>query len=306
VRLSAALGSQLVGVCYVLDEPTVGLHPRDTEKLAAALRDLRARGNTVLVVEHDLSFMEQADWIVDLGPGAGRDGGNVVVAGRPADVAAHKSSATGAALRGEIRLVREAPRAADPARGGTVRLRGARVHNLRGVDFEFALGGITGVCGPSGSGKSTLVLDTLVPALQGERPAGRWTKIEKPPGLARTIVVDAGAIGRTPASCPATYTGLMEPLRELFARLPEARARGFEASRFSFNSPQGRCPACEGKGATAVEMQFLADLWLPCEECGGQRYAAPVLEDSRSPTSSRRRSRKRSSSSATCPRSRRS
>jgi len=278
VRLSAALGSQLVGVCYVLDEPTVGLHPRDTEKLAAALCDLRARGNTVVVVEHDLSFMEQADWVVDLGPGAGREGGNVVVAGHPKDVAAHPTSATGAALRGEIRLVHEAPRSGDRAAGGCVRLRGGRVHNLRGVDLEFALGEITGVCGPSGSGKSTLVLETLVPALSGERPNGRWTKIERPPGLARTIVVDAGAIGRTPASCPATYTGLMEPLRELFARLPEARARGFEASRFSFNSVQGRCPACEGRGAIAVEMQFLADLWLPCEECGGKRYAASVLE----------------------------
>ena len=278
VRLSAALGSQLVGVCYVLDEPTVGLHPRDVEKLALALRDLRARGNTVVVVEHDLSFLEEADWVVDLGPGAGREGGTVVAAGTPAEIAAHPTSATGAALRGETRLVREAPRAGDPGGGGRVRLRGARVHNLRGVDLEFSLGEITGVCGPSGSGKSTLVLETLVPALQGERSQGRWTKIERASGLARTIVVDAGAIGRTPASCPATYTGLMEPLRELFARLPESRARGFEASRFSFNSVQGRCPACEGKGATAVEMQFLADLWLPCEECGGKRYAAPVLE----------------------------
>ncbi len=278
VRLSAALGSQLVGVCYVLDEPTVGLHPRDVEKLALALRDLRARGNTVLVVEHDLSFMEQADWVVDLGPGAGREGGRVVVAGSPADVAAHPSSATGAALRGEIRLVRESPRSPESANGARVRIRGARVHNLRGVDLEFALGEMTGVCGPSGSGKSTLVLDTLVPALQGERANGRWTRVERPPALARVVVVDAGAIGRTPASCPATYTGVMEPLRELFARLPEARARGFEASRFSFNSPQGRCPACEGKGATQVEMQFLADLWLTCEECGGKRYAAPVLD----------------------------
>jgi excinuclease ABC subunit A len=278
VRLSAALGSQLVGVCYVLDEPTVGLHPRDVEKLAEALRDLRARGNTVLVVEHDLSFLERADWIVDLGPGAGRAGGTVVASGPPSELAAHPTSATAAAMRGEIRLVREAPRRAAAGAGGRVKLAGARVHNLRGADLEVGMGEITGVCGPSGSGKSTLVLETLVPALAGERPAGRWRKIERPRGLARTVVVDAGAIGRTPASCPATYTGLMDPLRELFARLPEARARGFEAGRFSFNGVAGRCPACEGKGAIAVEMQFLADLWLPCEECGGKRYAPSVLE----------------------------
>jgi excinuclease ABC subunit A len=275
VRLSAALGSQLVGVCYVLDEPTVGLHPRDVEKLALALQDLRSRGNTVIVVEHDLSFMERADWLVDLGPGAGREGGSVVASGPPAEVALHPTSATAAALRGEIRLARET---ASRRAAGLVRLRGARVHNLRGVDLEFAFGEICGVCGPSGSGKSTLVLETLVPALQGERPDGRWKRLEKPPVLARAVVVDAGPIGRTPASCPATYTGLMEPLRELFARLPEARARGFEPGRFSFNNPRGRCAACEGKGAIAVEMQFLADLWLTCEECGGRRYAPEVLE----------------------------
>jgi excinuclease ABC subunit A len=278
VRLSAALGSQLVGVCYVLDEPTVGLHPRDVDKLALALQDLRARGNTVLVVEHDLSFMERADWIVDLGPGSGREGGTIVATGTPEEIARSSKSATGAALRGEIRLVREAPRRDEAGRAGRVRLRGATVHNLRGVDLEFALGEITGVCGPSGSGKSTLVLDTLVPALQGERAEGRWARIERAAGLARTVVVDAGPIGRTPASCPATYTGLMEPLREFFARQPEARARGYNASRFSFNGVSGRCPACEGKGATQVEMQFLADLWLPCEQCGGTRYAPQVLE----------------------------
>ena len=159
-----------------------------------------------------------------------------------------------------------------------MKLVGARLHNLRGVDFEFAYGAITGICGPSGSGKSTLVLDTLVPALRGERPEGRWKRCEKPAGTPRLVLADAGPIGRTPASCPATYTGLMEPLRELYARVPEARARGFEASRFSFNNPHGRCPACEGKGATTVEMQFLADLWLVCEECAGRRYNPAVLE----------------------------
>jgi excinuclease ABC subunit A len=277
VRLSAALGSELVGVLYVLDEPTVGLHPRDVAKLTDALLELRGRGNTVLVVEHDLAFMERADWLVDLGPGAGREGGHVVASGTPADVAREAASTTAAALRGEIRLVRDAP-GPGPATSGGVRLVGARLHNLRGIDFGFAYGAITGVCGPSGSGKSTLVLDTLVPALRGEKPAGRWKRLEKAAGTPRLVLADASPIGRTPASCPATYTGLMDPLRELYARLPEARARGFEAGRFSFNNPHGRCPACEGKGATTVEMQFLADLWLVCEECGGRRYAPAILE----------------------------
>ena len=279
VRLSASLGSQLVGVCYVLDEPTVGLHPQDVEKLTDALLELRDRGNTVLVVEHDQGVMARADWIVDMGPGAGREGGRVVVAGTPADVLAHPTSRTGAALRGEIVFERSAAAVAEGPAGGEVRLVGARTNNLQGADLAFRFGEITGVCGPSGSGKSTLALDTLVPALLGEPSEGRWKRIEGlPGGSARTVVVDASPIGRTPASVPATYVGLMEPLRELWARTPDARVRGFDAGRFSFNSPKGRCPACEGRGATKVEMQFLADLWLSCEECGGARYAPEVLE----------------------------
>ncbi|MBL8858548.1 MAG: excinuclease ABC subunit UvrA [Planctomycetes bacterium] len=279
VRLSASLGSQLVGVCYVLDEPTVGLHPADVSKLTDALLDLRTRGNTVIVVEHDPSLMARADWIVDMGPGAGVHGGTVVVSGPPDDVRAHPTSLTGAAMRGDIALTRPARDPAQTAPRETIKLAGARTHNLKGVDFEFAFGEITGVCGPSGSGKSTLVLDTLVPALSGEAPAGRWKRLfGAPGGSLRTVVVDAGPIGRTPASIPATYTGVMEPIRELFARSPEARLRGFDPGRFSFNSPKGRCPACEGRGATKVEMQFLADLWLSCEECDGRRYAPDVLE----------------------------
>ncbi len=282
VRLSASLGSKLVGVCYVLDEPTVGLHPRDVEQLTGALIDLAQQGNTVIVVEHDTGLMKRADWIVDLGPGAGRHGGVVVAQGTPSDVAAHATSLTAQALRGDIVLARDAERAGDRrAREASadVRLVGARTNNLKDVDFRFAFGEITGVCGPSGSGKSTLVLDTLVPALSGEKPDGRWKRLEGlPGGGARVVVVDASPIGRTPASVPATYTGLMDPLRELYARTPEARVRGFDAGRFSFNSPKGRCAACEGRGATQVEMQFLADLWLPCEECDGTRYAPEVLE----------------------------
>ncbi len=276
VRLSASLGSQLVGVCYVLDEPTVGLHPGDVARLTDALLELRDRGNTVLVVEHDEHLMERADCIVDMGPGAGRLGGQVVACGEPAHVRAQADSLTGAALRGELVPQRErATGAGDLA----FRLRGARQNNLTGVDFEARFGRLTGVCGPSGSGKSTLVLDTLVPALQGESPQGRWRKLEGSRARSlRTVVVDATPIGRTPASVPATYSGLLDPLRDLYARTADARVRGFGPGHFSFNGTRGRCPACEGKGATRVEMQFLADLWLVCEECDGRRYRAEVLE----------------------------
>ncbi|MFN0245122.1 MAG: excinuclease ABC subunit UvrA, partial [Planctomycetota bacterium] len=279
VRLSASLGSRLVGVCYVLDEPTVGLHPRDVDALTDALRDLSNQGNTVIVVEHDSHLMQRADWLVDLGPGAGRHGGHIVAVGKPADVARHPTSLTARALRGELAPKRELRDARTARATERIVLRGAKHNNLKDVDFAFAFGAITGVCGPSGSGKSTLVLDTLVPALHGEAPAGRWKSLAGPHGGGvRVVVADASPIGRTPASVPATYTGLMDPLRELYARTPDARLRGFDAGRFSFNGTKGRCPACEGRGATQVEMQFLADLWLTCEECDGTRYAPEVLE----------------------------
>ncbi|MFT5288534.1 MAG: excinuclease ABC subunit A [Candidatus Paceibacteria bacterium] len=288
VRLSASLGSQLVGVCYVLDEPTVGLHPGDVDRLTDALLELRDGGNTVLVVEHDESLMRRADYIVDMGPGAGRLGGTVVAAGTPAEIEGTKESLTGQALRGELRLegwvgAQAGPNAApnigpvESRRGGGVLLTGAKEHNLKGVEFGAQFGQLTGVCGPSGSGKSTLVLDCLVPALRGERPAGRWKSIKGGDGL-RLVVVDASPIGRTPASVPATAVGLLDPLRDLFARTPDARIRGYRASHFSFNSTKGRCPACDGRGATKVDMQFLADLWLTCEECDGRRYRPEVLE----------------------------
>ncbi len=278
VRLSASLGSQLVGVCYVLDEPTVGLHPQDVDRLTDALCSLRDGGNTVIVVEHDEGLMRRADHIVDMGPGAGASGGEVVVSGTPAQVEAHGPSLTGQALRGELALERgRAP--SSGASGEEISLRGARLHNLRGVSFGARFGQITGVCGPSGSGKSTLILDCLVPALRGERPEGRWRSVRGAAGgTRRVVVVDAAPIGRTPASIPATAVGLLSPLRELFARNPEARMRGFTPSYFSFNSKRGRCPACDGRGATKVEMQFLADLWLTCEECDGRRYRPEILQ----------------------------
>jgi excinuclease ABC subunit A len=277
VRLSASLGSRLVGVCYVLDEPTVGLHPRDVERLTAALHELRDGGNTVLVVEHDPALMEAADWIVDLGPGAGEQGGRLVCAGTPDEVRSCGDSPTGAALRGELHPVRPLRCGSDSA--GRVRLRGAATHNLRKVDLDVRYGELLGICGPSGSGKSSLVMDTLVPALRGEAPAGRWRRLEAlRGGGGRVVSVDASPLGRTPASTPATYSGLLEPLRALFARTPQARMRGFGPAHFSYNSPRGRCAGCEGRGAEKVEMQFLPDLWLVCEECDGRRYRPEVLE----------------------------
>ncbi|MDF1797898.1 MAG: excinuclease ABC subunit UvrA [Planctomycetota bacterium] len=289
VRLSANLGSNLVDVCYVLDEPTVGLHPSDVEKLGTALMEMRDRGNTVIVVEHDEALMRRADYIVDIGPGAGRHGGEIVATGTPADIEKDPKSLTGRALRGEFRLEAAAAKAREAAQaveavdlesgGGTVGLRGAKLHNLRGVGIDLEFGRLTGVCGPSGSGKSTLVLDCLVPALRGEAPDGRWSKlVGSSDGARRVVVVDASPIGRSPASTPATAVGLLDEIRELYARTPDARMRGFTHSHFSYNSTRGRCPACEGRGATRVDMQFLADLWLTCEECDGKRYRPEILE----------------------------
>ncbi|MBK8098413.1 MAG: excinuclease ABC subunit UvrA [Planctomycetes bacterium] len=271
IRLATQLGNQLVGVLYVLDEPTVGLHPRDTERLLRTLLDLRDLGNTVVAVEHDETMIRAADWVLDLGPGAGTHGGRVVASGPPARVA-EGEGLTAQWLRGELRVA-----AAEQSRSptGHVALRSVSVHNLRQVDVDVPLGCFVAVTGVSGSGKSSLVMDALVPALKAGTAAVAW--LDGEPREHQLVVVDQGPIGTTPASNPATYTEIFAPIRELFAQVPQAKAKGFGPGRFSFNVAEGRCAACEGKGQIEVEMHFLADVQVTCEICRGRRYNAETL-----------------------------
>ncbi len=267
IRLASQLGNRLVGVLYVLDEPTVGLHPRDTAQLLSTLIDLRDLGNTVVTVEHDESVMREADYIIDMGPGAGHQGGEVVAAGTPAQVARSKGL-TGQYLRGQLVIPVPARRREFSAE---VRLKNLTQNNLKKIDAALPMGVLTAVTGVSGSGKSTLVLESLLPALIEGSVLPKGFKD------AQTIVVDQGPIGTTPASNPATYTGLFTPIRELFAELPVSKVKGFGPGRFSFNMRGGRCEACEGKGQIRVEMHFLADVWVTCDVCGGKRYNAETL-----------------------------
>jgi excinuclease ABC subunit A len=282
IRLASQIGSGLVGVMYILDEPSIGLHQRDNQRLLDTLVNLRDLGNTVIVVEHDEDAIRQADYVVDLGPGAGVHGGEIVAQGTGAEVAAHPDSITGQYLSGRRRIeVPNARHAPDPKR--LLRVVGATANNLKDVTAEFPLGCMTCVTGVSGSGKSTLVNDTLFRAVatQLNRAAPGSAHFERIEGLDhidRVIEIDQSPIGRTPRSNPATYTGLFAPIREIFAAVPEARARGYEAGRFSFNVKGGRCEACQGDGVIKVEMHFLADVYVPCDVCRGKRYNRETLE----------------------------
>jgi excinuclease ABC subunit A len=279
IRLASQLGSELSGVMYVLDEPSIGLHQRDNLRLIATLRRLRDLGNSVIVVEHDKETIESADYVVDFGPGAGRQGGHVVALGTPDEIEANVGSLTGRYLAGTERI--EVPAARRQPKG-FLTLRGAREHNLRNIDVEFPLGVLLAITGVSGAGKSSLINGILHPALRrkffgGFEPVGQFSKLEGTQQIDKVVDIDQKPIGRTPRSNPATYTKAFDHIRELYAESPEAKAFGFKPGRFSFNVKGGRCEACEGDGSKTVEMHFLADVHVTCEVCRGRRYNDATL-----------------------------
>jgi len=282
IRLATQIGSSLVGVIYVLDEPSIGLHQKDNKRLLATLAQLRDLGNTVIVVEHDRETIESADWVLDLGPGAGTEGGHLVAAGRPSEIATSKKSVTGKYLRGELQI--PVPPVRRPwSKDQILRITGAQQNNLKNLVAEFPLGVFTCVTGTSGSGKSTLVIDTLYRALLNHlyKVDTGNIRIQSLAGLEhvdKVIDIDQSPIGKTPRSNPATYTGLFSLIRDLFASLPESQVRGYGPGRYSFNVKGGRCEACEGDGVTKIEMHFLPDVFVQCDVCKGKRYNRETLE----------------------------
>ena len=281
IRLATQIGSSLMGVLYILDEPSIGLHQRDNDKLLATLKNLRDLGNSLIVVEHDEDTMRAADYLIDIGPGAGLHGGQVVAAGTPAEVMANPDSLTGQYLSGKKKI--EVPTVRRPGNGKVLKVIGAAENNLRHIDVEFPLGTFTVVTGVSGSGKSSLVNEVLFKRLGAElmrmkvRP-GKCDRIEGIEQLDKVVNIDQSPIGRTPRSNPATYTGLFNDIRDLFASTQEAKSRGYGQGRFSFNVRGGRCEACSGDGLLKIEMHFLPDIFVPCEVCKGRRYNRETLE----------------------------